>query len=175
MCRNYTPNFIFILLLQLFCISVSAQIDMSNRDGRPRPEETPQNIKESIAKQKIEQEKKEYNELRSRAEEALQLSEEIENSFSESNQISSETIKKLERLEKLVKKIRNDLGGDEDAENDVEEEKPNSIQNAFKKLQEATKKLYAEVKKSSRYSISAIAIQSSNAVLKIVKFIRLGK
>lgn len=175
MLRKVFPILFALFIIQIFCLSGSAQIDMSSRDGRPRPEETPQNVKENLAKQRIEQEKKDYEELLGRSEEALQISEDLEQSFAKSNQISSETEKKLEKLEKLVKKIRSDLGGDDDNDEDDKDEKPTSVENAFKKLQEATVKLYDEVKKSSRYSISAIAIQSSNAVLKIVKFIRSGK
>ena len=165
------------ILFALFfcCLGASAQFD-TTRDGRPRPEETPQNIKETLAKQRIEQEKKEYEELLSRSEEAVKLSEDLEKTFAKSKEISSETIKKLEKLEKLVKKIRDDLGGDDDEKGEVdEEEKPTSVENAFKKLQEGAVKLYDEVKRSSRYTISAIAIQSSNAVLKIVRFLRFGK
>jgi len=47
--------------------------------------------------------------------------------------------------------------------------------NAFKILQTSTGKLVGELKKTSRYSVSVVAIQSSNAFLKIIKFIRFGK
>ena len=173
MLRKVIPFFFTLLFC---CLGASVQFD-TTRDGRPRPEETPQNIKETLAKQRIEQEKKEYEELLSRSEEAVKLSEDLEKTFAESKEISSETLKKLEKLEKLVKKIRDDLGGDDDDEkSEVEEEtKPTSVEIAFKKLQEAAVKLYTEVKRSSRYSISVIAIQSSNAVLKIVRFLRFGK
>ena len=167
------------LLVMLFCMTALSQIDASTRNGKPQPEELPKNIKETLAKQRIAQEKKDYEELLDRSREAVKLSEELEKSFTSSNQISSEDQKKLDRLEKLVKKIRNDLGGDDDGEADIKEknkdDKPSTVGNAFKTLQSNAAQLFTEIKKSTRYSVSVIAIQTSNALLKLVKFIRFGK
>lgn len=166
---------IFLLaLVSLGALSVSAQYDASSRDGRPRTEELPDSIKENLAKGRIAQEKKEYEELLQRGDEALKLSEDLEKSFASNNRLSSADFKKLERLEKLVKKIRSDLGGDED-EIVAEEKRPSNLENAFNMLKETTVKLVGELKKSTRYSISVIAIESSNILLKVVKFLRFGK
>lgn len=169
-------QFVFLLSLISFAsVCVSAQIDASTPSGRPRQEEDlPKSIKENLAKGRIEQEKKEYEELLKRGEEALKLAEDLEKSFAANNQLSSEDFKKLERLEKIVKKIRNELGGDEDDEN-AEEKSPSTLENAFKALQENTVKLVNELKKSTRYSISVLAIESSNMLLKVVKFLRFKK
>ena len=102
-------QFIFLLsLISYASVCVSAQLDASTPSGRPRQEEDlPKSIKENLAKGRIEQEKKEYEELLKRGEEALKLAEDLETSFAANNQLSSEDFKKLERLEKIVKKIRN--------------------------------------------------------------------
>jgi hypothetical protein len=168
------------LLVMLFCMTALSQLpDASTRNGKPQPEELPKNIQETLAKQRIAQEKKDYEELLERSREAVKLSEELEKSFTSSNQISSEDQKKLDRLEKLVKKIRNDLGGDDDGEADIKEkikdDQPSTVGNAFKTLQSNAAQLFTEIKKSTRYSVSVIAIQTSNALLKLVKFIRFGK
>jgi hypothetical protein len=174
---------IFSLLFLAACpIFVSAQACNPiepQQDIRRTPvkEEVPQGIKENLAKMCIEQQKKEYAELLKRGDEALKLSEELEKSFSSSNTLSSEDKKKLDRLEKLVKKIRSDLGGDDDGqENEVSEDnEPLSMANAFNVLKENTVKLVSELKKSTRYTISAVAINSSNLLLKVVKFLRFVK
>jgi hypothetical protein len=168
-------QFIFLLaLISGASVCVNAQMDASTRDGRPRQEEDlPKSIKENLAKGRIEQEKKEHEELLKRGEEALKLTGELEKSFAANNKLSAEDFKKLERLEKLVKKIRTDLGGDDDEEN--AENKPSTLENAFQALQENTVKLVDELKKSTRYSISVIAIESSNVLLKVVKFLRFKK
>ncbi len=168
-----------MLLMMFFGITAFAQIDAASREGRPQREDLPKNIKETMAKQRIEREKKEYEELLQKSQEAVKLSEELEKSFTNSNQLSNEDRKKLDRLEKLIKKIRSDLGGDDDGEKEIVEKESNQVSspigNAFKTMQTNAAQLFSEIKKSTRYSISVIAIQTSNALLKLVKFIRFGK
>ncbi|MBA3600943.1 MAG: hypothetical protein H0W45_06805 [Acidobacteria bacterium] len=50
-----------------------------------------------------------------------------------------------------------------------------SILNALKALKSNTLTLVDELKKTSRYSISVIAVESSNALLKAVRFLRFNK
>jgi hypothetical protein len=167
-----------VILLPLTIVCVTAQIeqpDASSRSGKPtNTEDYPKGIKESLAKSRIEREKKDYEELLQNGEEAVKLSESLEKSFTESNQLSAEDQKKLDRLEKLAKKIRRELGAN-DSDNVVEEENPSSMLSAFRTLQSSTSKLVTELKKTTRHSISVIAIQSSNAFLKVIKFIRFSK
>ena len=176
-----------VFALLLFCLLALMPSSMAfgqvRTDGDSRrpgsgQEELPANIKETLAKQRIEREKKEYDELLKRTEEAVKLSDELEKAFNDSNKLSGEDRKKLDKLEKLVKKIRSDLGGSDDendeVEKDNEEDKPNSLIGAFKSLQSNASKLFDEIKRSTRYSISAVAIQSSNVLLKVLKFIRFG-
>jgi len=169
-----------VVFAMFFAVTAFSQIDASSPNGRQQPkEDLPKNIKETLAKQRIEREKKDYEELLKRSEEAVKLCEELEKSFADSNQLSSQDIKKLEKLEKLVKKIRGELGGDDDDEqaNIADKDKkelPSTMVNAFKTLQTNAVRLFDEIKKSTRYSVSVIAIQTSNALLKLVKFIRFG-
>jgi hypothetical protein len=154
---------------------VGAQVvDTSVPGSKPKTEDLPQNIQESLAERRIAQEKKDHEELLKRGEEALKLSADLEKSFSENNRFSSDDRKKLDRLEKLVKRIRSDLGGD-DVDPDAEEQTPSTVPGAVKFIQENTIKLVDELKKTTRYTISAIAIQSSNLLLKAVKIIRFGQ
>ncbi len=175
---NFSRFFSSILFVLLFAAAAFSQIDASNE--RPQQKEDfPKNIKETLAKQRIEREKKDYEELLQRSQEAVKISDELEKSFTNSNQLSAEDQKKLDRLEKLVKKIRGELGGDDDSEavpNEKDENKnPSNIGNAFKTLQTGAAQLFDEIKKSTRYSVSVISIQTSNALLRLVKFIRFGK
>ncbi len=134
----------------------------------------PKGIQESLAKQRIDREKKDFAELLARGEEALKLSDELEQSYSKNSAFSNEDQKKLDRLEKVVKKIRNELGGDGGDEEQIEE-KPLSLLNALKTLQSNTVKLVDELKKTTRYSISVVAVESSNALLSLVRFLRFRK
>lgn len=165
---------IIIVLLLAGALAAFGQIDAASPNGRPVKEEIPQNIQETLAKQRIEREKKDFDELLRKSEEAVKLSGELEKSFADSNRISADDQKKLERLEKLVKKIRDDLGADDDEEEKTDQS-PSTLRNAFQTLQSGAADLLQEIKKSTRYSVSVIAVQTSNTLLKLVKFIRLGR
>lgn len=152
--------------------SVSAQVDPFNRD-RQRDEEA-KIVKEMIAKQQSEREKKEYEELLERAEVALQLSDDLEKSFDQGQQLPADD-KRLVELEKVVKKIRDDLGGDDDEDEDesaAANEGPKDVKDAFLALRKTTLKMVDEVRKTTRFSISVAAIRSSNNVLKLVRYLR---
>jgi hypothetical protein len=71
------------------------------------------------------------------------------------------------------------MGGDGDEDEDglpgEDETKLSSVADAVKILQEKTGSVLKEVKKMTRHSISVAAIQTSNAVLKVIRFIRFGR
>lgn len=161
--------------LSVTVIGANAQISASDTgDNIPRKEDFPKGIKETLAKSRIDREKKDYEELLQNGEEAVKISESLEKSFAASATLSTEDQKKLDRLEKLAKKIRRELGADEIDDVDTVEN-PSSMREAFETLQLNTGKLVDALKKTTRYSVSVVAIQSSNAFLRIVKFIRFGK
>lgn len=156
-------------------LGVSAQFpDASGRDPRTgKQEELPKVLKENMQKGRIEEEKKEYEEMIKRGEEAAKLSEELSKSFEQNQTLSPVDVKKLARLEKLVKKIRDDLGGEDD--NEFDSNKPSSLMTAMKSVQENASSLLTALKKTTRLTISAVAIETSNTVLKLVRFIRFYK
>ncbi len=183
MLTKFSKVFLFLLLSAAFPLCVNAQMCSNNQEEipnmrrNPPKEEVPQGVKENLAKMCIEKQKKEYSEMLKRGEEALKLTGELEKAFAVNNSLSIEDRKKLERLEKIVKKIRSDLGGDDDGKEIEanENDSPISMSNAFNVLKESTVKLCDELKKTTRYTISAAAIHSSNLLLKVVKFLRFGK
>lgn len=167
-------RFIFSLLIIIFAsLFVSAQIDASTPSGKPKQEDLPKSIQETLKKHEIEKNKKDHEEMLKNGEEAVRLSDELATSFEKTNQLSSKDVEKLARIEKLVKKIRNKLGGDDEEVKDVD--KPSTIEVAIKVLRKTTVGLLDELKKTTRYSISAIAIQSSNSLLDIVRLLRFWK
>ena len=153
--------------------------DSSVRSSRQRRDDAPMGLKEMLAKQKAERDKKDYEEMLERGEEALRLANQLETSFAQNQGFSQQDRARLESLEKVVTKIRKELGGDDDGDGDdslymqnADEPKPSTMEEAFKYLQSTTVKLVDELKKTTRFSISVIAIQSSNTVLKLVRFLR---
>jgi len=110
-------QFIFSSLLVIFASAiVNAQIDASTPSGRPKQEDFPKSIRENLKKHEIERHKKEHEKMLENGEEAVRLSEELVASFEKNNQLSVKDAEKLERIEKLVKKIRSELGGADEKE-----------------------------------------------------------
>ena len=169
--RIFSKIFLTILFIAAASGAVCAQTDASGQKKNKKKEIT-KGIQESLAKQRIEREKKDFAELLARSEEALKISGDLEKSYALNNSFSGDDQKKLERLEKVVKKIRNEIGGDTD---DAAEDKPLSMLDALKSLQNTTSNLVEELKKTTRYSISVIAVESTSTLLSLVRFLRLRK
>lgn len=142
-------------------------------DDRPR-EAPPKGVREMLDKMRIDQEKKDFEEMIERGDQALKISDELEASLEKTQQFTDKDRVKLANLEKLVKKIRSDLGGDDDESGDTAEkpDQPKDLVDGFKMLKNATEQLVGELKKTTRFSISAAAIQSSNAVLRMARFLK---
>lgn len=161
--------FSIALLISAFAFASEAQLP-----GEPqKDEERAKNVQEMLIKWRIKAEEKEFQELIKRGEEVEKLSFELAKSYSETQQLSPEDTKKLERLEKQIKKIRDRLGA-EDEDEEIEE-KPKDLIAAISYLQDKSSALAKELRKATRHSISVVAIESSNALLKVLKFIRFGR
>lgn len=136
----------------------------------------PKSFRETLEKLRIDKEKKDFAAMIERGEEAVKLTEEVEKAYDRDGRLDQGGLNKLVAVEKLVKKIRNELGGDDD-ESDNEKvvvatpEKGSII----KSFRSTAVKLLEELKKTSRFTVSAAAIQASNAVLKFTKLLRLTK
>jgi hypothetical protein len=182
-------RFVKIAFLALLLVGAAgegyAQSDASEaipgRGGRRLGESM--DLKAMLAKQRLERDKKDHRDMIERGEQALRLAKELEASFSENKNLSSQDKARLESLETVVEKIRKELGASDDdgySEREgvvkpVEEHRPSTLEEAFKYLQTSTVQLVDELKKTTRFTISAVAIQSSNSVLRLVKFLRLRK
>lgn len=185
MVQRFAKYFVLAALMCGLGIAVNAQQDSpdaSSRSGRQPKEDLPLGLKEMLAKQKAERDKKDHEEMLERGEEALRLANQLETSFEQKKEFSQQDKSRLESLERVVTKIRKELGGDDDGDGDdtayvqpADEPKPSTVEEAFKYLQSTTAKLVDELKKTTRFSISAVAIQSSNTVLKLVRFLRIKK
>ena len=157
--------------------------DASSRSGRPRGDDAPQGLREMLAKQRTERDKKEYQDLLDRGDEALRLTKQLEASYEQHGGFSQEDRIRLESLERTVSKIRKELGASDDAaaEKDAitpaleQERNPSNMEEAFTFLKSSTLKLVDELKKTTRFSVSVVAIQSSNTIMKLVRFLRIKK
>ncbi len=175
--------YIFFVLSFFACGSVAIRAQAVGADGKSlfgkndgREEEMLKGVRETREKMRIEKEKKEHDEMLERGEEVRRLSERLEKSFAENGHFSDTDRTALETREKNAKKIRSELGGDVDDEKIDELLKAGdktSFADAVDTLKNVATNLADELKKTTRFTISATAIQSSNAVLKLARFLRI--
>jgi hypothetical protein len=127
---------------------------------------------EMRAKAAIKEEKKRYDEHVERAREVFQLANQVSKSFETRKEFSSEDQKKLERMEKLTKRIRNDAGGS-DSDNDVDiKDIPSAMVDLIKKAADWADQLKELVEKTPRQVVSAAVIDQANKLLGLVQHIR---
>lgn len=166
---------VLILLLggSMICV---AQADRNSPFGAKPEDDRPLSIIESLEKSRIERAKKDHAQMIERGQEAFKLSEQLERAFEQNGRLTEREFVKVAEVEKIVKKIRSELGGDGDGEDDIKSESifP-SPGEAVKTLRSAVGTLYAELKKTTRFTISAAAIQTSNAVIKLSRILRITK
>jgi hypothetical protein len=178
--KNGRLYIIFVMLLAVVLLpAVCSAQEADEGANTPRPNtDQPSSLKEMLAKMRIDQEKKEYDELVDRGQQAVKLSTELEQSFQQNASLRKTDREKLDDLEKLVKKIRNELGAEgsiDDPDENGGDDAPKDAADGLRSLQDLTNKLVDELKKTTRFGVSAIAIQSSNSALRVVKFLRFSK
>lgn len=179
--RRVSITLVALVFVLLVGGTVLAQDAESRSPGQRPRDDMPRGFKEMLTKKRIEQAKKDHAELIERGDEAIRLTDQLERSFEQNQQLSEGDRQRLDQLTTIVKKIRKELGASDDGPDEGDEktltgeESPSDLKTAFKALQSTTIKLVDELKKHTRFTISAIAVQSSNALLRIVRFIRQGK
>jgi hypothetical protein len=125
---------------------------------------------EMRARNEIKIAEKERQENLDRAREAAQLGDEVRQAFSKTKTLGSPDLKKLERMEKLARRIRSRAGGEDDDEplNNV----PTALDAALNRLAETSESLYKGVEKTPKMVISTTVIERANELLEIIRFIR---
>lgn len=124
---------------------------------------------EMRAKMAIKAEKKKYDENLARAAEASEVASQISTSFETNKALGPADLKKLERLEKLARRIRNEAGGSE-ADPDVKD-LPATVDAGVKLLAEWAKDLHKEVEKTPRRVVSAAVIDQANKLVGLIQYL----
>jgi hypothetical protein len=125
---------------------------------------------EMKARSILKAEKKQYEENVARAREASQLAIQLVDGYEAKKALTSDDAKKLERLEKLAKKIRNEAGGSE-TDPDVKDI-PVAMEAAVKRMSELTDDLRKLVENTPRHVVSASVIDQANKLLGLIQHLR---
>lgn len=167
---------VFVLLALCCGLSLAQGAESGIPGSRdPDPDQGPRSIQETLQKMRIDKEKKDFAEMLDHGDEALKITTQLEKSVGDSGKLSADDIARLARVEKLAKKIREELGGNNDEADDEDSKGMPSLADAIKTLQSSTVVLYSELKKTTRFTISAAAIQSTNAVLRLTRLLKITK
>jgi hypothetical protein len=157
--------------------AASAQPRLVKQDNAPPPGNTPQKpgdlgspAEEMLRRAEIRHEEQSHQEMVERADEAAHIGDEILASFKKHNSLSRDDLKKLERMDKLARKIRGSAGGSGD-DADLQHP-PGKIEGAVTRLAELSDALKKSVEKTSRLVISAAVIEHSNEMIELIRYIR---
>ena len=127
---------------------------------------------EMRAKLLLKEEKKRYDENVARAREVSQLATQVSEHFDKQRAFNSDDAKRLERIEKLTKRIRNEAGGS-DSDTDAEiKDIPAEMRILVKHVAERADELQKMVEKTPRNVVSAAVIDQANKLLGLVQHLR---
>jgi hypothetical protein len=122
------------------------------------------------AKRMIKMAEKEHQENLARAKEIQQLGKELKASLQGKSAVDRDSLKKIERLEKLTKKVRGEAGGESEEVSIVNP--PTDLATAACQIAEKTESLSKDVQDTPRQVVSASVISSANILLELIKLAR---
>ena len=169
----------FKLLLPAILIFASAAAASAQRRGsdnsaplipgmeKPEPGSPEEELLHRAASMR---EERAFQELLERAKENARLGAELSSSFASNKTLSGDDLKKLERIEKLARKIRSGAGGSDDDE--PLKDPPREPAGAVKRLAEISHDLLKKVEKTSRFVTSASVVERSNELIELARHVR---
>jgi hypothetical protein len=175
------------LALLLCCFVLPSQVTFAQHSS-PRPNPTPDSIsadksaisedprpmttfeEELRAKRAIKMAEKEHEDNLNRAREISDIAKQLQVSFKAKSSLDRDDNKKLDRLEKLTKKIRGEAGGESEEVEIVD--RPTNTQKAITQIAGKAEALSDSVKKTPRQVVSASVIASANVLLELIRIAR---
>jgi hypothetical protein len=118
----------------------------------------------------LKEEKKNHEEHLDRAREARDMAAELQKIYEIAHSFNAADRKKLERLEKLTRRIRNEVGG---SQTDADpKDLPPTIDLAVPLLAGMAKELCDEVEKTPRRVVSTSIIDQANKLIALIQYVR---
>lgn len=125
---------------------------------------------EMRVKREIRYAEREHQQNLDRAQELSGLGKDLALSFKKKQSLDRDDLKKLERLEKLANKIRNEAGGSDD-EKPVEK-KPNDLAETIDCIAKVSASLNEKVQQTPRRVVSTATINKANVLLELIRIAR---
>jgi hypothetical protein len=174
----------YTLIAIVFCASVAFS-QVTPPPPRPTPTPLPRPVdgtfkngdeapmttfeEEIRAKREIKIAEKEHQENLNRAKEISDIGKQLKN-FKDNSPLDRDCVKKIERLEKLTKKVRSEAGGDD--EEITISPRPTDLPSAIKQISEASETLSKDVQNTPRRVVSASVINNANVLLELIRLAR---
>ena len=111
-----------------------------------------------------------YKENLERAKESAQLGAAICDTYQKQKHLGQAELKKLGRIEKLAKSIRNDNGGGDDEQ--TLKDAPRDLTEALHRLAQLSDELKKKVEKTPKHVVSTGVINAANQLLDLIRLIR---
>lgn len=179
-----TQSAILIFVLIFGCSVAVAQI---TPPPRPTPTPLPQSIDGTVkshdetgplttfeeelrAKRAIKMAEKDHEENLKRAKEIAEIGKDLQVTLKDKSVLDRDSLKKVERLEKLTKKIRSEAGGEDEDVTIVN--KPPDLCSTVTQIAEASESLSKNVQDTPRQVVSASVIGKANVLLELIKMVR---
>jgi hypothetical protein len=145
---------------------------MSSDKSSPNDDGPPMTTfeEEMRAKRAIRMAEKEHQQNLDRAREISQLAKDLQQGFKTANSLDRESLKRLERLEKLTKKIRGEAGGEADEVQIAN--RPADRAAAIGQIADAAESLSKAVQSTPRRVVSASVIDGANVLLELIGILR---
>jgi hypothetical protein len=138
----------------------------SDRDNTPLS-----TFEEEIrAKRAIKLAEKDHEQNLERARELAQIAKTLQAALKDKTSIDRDSLKKLERLEKLTRKIRGEAGGEDEEIKIVD--RPSDITSAVNQIAESAETLSKNVRDTPRQVVSATVIGNANVLLELIRLLR---
>jgi len=118
------------------------------------------------AKREIKMAEKDHQENLNRAREIAQIGKELRENFKDKTSFDRDCFKKIERLEKLTKKVRSEAGGEDE---EVNISRPTDLPAAITQISEASETLSKDVQNTPRRVVSASVINNANVLLELIR------
>jgi len=164
------------VLIALLSVSAAAQIrpapsdigaDKSSPDSKSVFETTPG--EEMHVRRLLKLAEKDYQENVERAREVARISNELKDS-AKAVTLGFAEKKKLEKLEKLTRRVRSEAGG---SDSEVTLDRiPVDLESTILRLVDASEEMRKEVEKTPRQVVSTSVIDRANQILEILQFAR---
>jgi hypothetical protein len=125
---------------------------------------------EMRAKRAIKMAEKDHEENLKRAKEIAQIGKDLQANLKDKSVLDRDALKKVERLEKLTKKVRSEAGGEDEDVTIVD--RPADLCAAVTQIAEASESLSKNVQDTPRQVVSASVIGKANVLLELIKMAR---